>query len=158
MCSIALIFHTADVREFIQSCVDCLRPSGTLLFSVPNLDSFISSSPNNALNLPPHHVVWWSEMALRHIPECVGVELVDVLQVELEEVHYRWYARIMVEKWLADLLRFKVRPVIDRRSSYHRLSRISGRIARLTEGRLKGKRPLPAGHTVSAVYRRKEGS
>ncbi|UCF31951.1 MAG: methyltransferase domain-containing protein [bacterium] len=158
VCAFQVLEHIPDVQEFIQSCVKCLRPSGTLIFSVPSLDSFIARSPNNALNLPPHHAVWWSERALRFVPECVGVELVDVIHHELEEVHYRWYARIMAEKWLADLIRFRVRPTVDRRSSYRRLSRISGRIARLTERRLRGKRPLPAGHTVTAVYRRKEGN
>jgi SAM-dependent methyltransferase len=57
--------HVDDPKAFLNACVNCLRPGGRLIVSVPNMNGFMGYIPNEALNYPPHHMTWWSELSLQ---------------------------------------------------------------------------------------------
>ncbi len=94
VCTFQVLEHISKVKPFIQSMVDCLKPGGTLIISVPNNDSFIGTNRLNSkvLNCPPHHLGRWNESALRKLEtlfdlECIGTDLEP-----LQEIHYETYA------------------------------------------------------------------
>lgn len=66
--------HVSNPLSFLRGCVDALKPGGKLIVSVPDNSGFLSHYPNNCLNLPPHHVTWWTDQSLDYIFRAVGVD------------------------------------------------------------------------------------
>lgn len=64
VCAFQVLEHVSDVAGFIGACVRALRPGGRLVFSVPSADSFLRHNTNDILNLPPHHLTWWTDRCL----------------------------------------------------------------------------------------------
>lgn len=62
----------ADVKQFVQACVDCVKPGGFLIFSVPNNDGF--APRNTLLNYPPHHMGLWNNASLSYLAKIFRLE------------------------------------------------------------------------------------
>jgi SAM-dependent methyltransferase len=56
--------HVEDPRGFLQTVFDLLRPGGFLALSVPFRDRWPRFGVHDALDLPPHHLTWWSKRAI----------------------------------------------------------------------------------------------
>jgi SAM-dependent methyltransferase len=66
--------HVADPRALAAAMAACLRPGGLLVLSMPIWPSPHTEMPNNLVNLPPHHLTWWTEGACRALCAALGLE------------------------------------------------------------------------------------
>ncbi len=92
VCSFQVLEHVSDVHSFIESSLNCLNPKGYLIYSVSSADSFVTLVQNGILNIPPHHVTWWSDKALFNISDLFGMKLINIYHENLQEIHKDWYA------------------------------------------------------------------
>ncbi|MBS1788529.1 MAG: methyltransferase domain-containing protein [Acidobacteria bacterium] len=90
--SFQVLEHVSEIRSFIEAGLTCLKPNGLLIYSVPSADSFVSDISNGILNLPPHHVSWWTDQALKNLSKLFCIELVEIRHELLEPVHFKSYA------------------------------------------------------------------
>lgn len=153
VCAFQVLEHVSNVREFVQASIDCLRPGGLLLYSVPNTDGFISLVPNNVLNLPPHHATWWSVKSLEHLAKCFSIELLNIEHEILNEFHCRLYALTLIYECLRHVFGIE-RRLLDTSITCLILRKMSALAARLLEKGLVDPRARPLGHSVTAVYRK----
>lgn len=86
VCAFQVLEHAYDVKLFLQSAVESLKPGGLLIISVPNDESFIGES-FSCLNAPPHHVGLWSKSALCALAEHFGLEVKTILFEPLQKYH-----------------------------------------------------------------------
>jgi 2-polyprenyl-3-methyl-5-hydroxy-6-metoxy-1,4-benzoquinol methylase len=92
VCSFQVLEHIAGVTEFIENCLNTLRPGGLLIFGVPNNDGFVGVDGNAVLNMPPHHMGLWGEKSLRSLTKLFRLKL---RSIELEPLsEYGWYAAV----------------------------------------------------------------
>lgn len=153
VCSFQVLEHVFNIHSFIESCLACLKPGGLLIYSVPSADSFLSIAENNILNMPPHHVSWWSDKALRKTADIFGMEVLGLEHEKLADIHLRWYA--------TEFIRNTIKKKIDLKSNLLNNSfadKITG-IASVLMGifyakRLKNAVDRPLGHSVTIVYRK----
>jgi len=68
--------HVSDPLAFAAMAARTVKPGGTLIVSVPNLDGVISAAVNQYLNYPPHHLTWWDETSLRNLMAALDFETV----------------------------------------------------------------------------------
>jgi hypothetical protein len=67
-----------------------LKPGGKMICGVPNQESFLKHQ-DNLLNLPPHHMLHWSEASFRALEKIFPVKLERVLFEPLTEYHVVLY-------------------------------------------------------------------
>ncbi|TQI71548.1 methyltransferase family protein [Gramella sp. Hel_I_59] len=91
VCSFQVLEHISQVNSFIKSQLDCLKPSGTLVISVPNNKSFIRKTEGGILNKPPHHMGLWDERSLRNLESIFNLKVEKVFFEPLQKYHYDWY-------------------------------------------------------------------
>jgi len=99
VCSYQVLEHIADVEGVINAMVDCLKPGGLMIVSVPNNNSFIRkvTLPARILNLPPHHMGLWDEYSLRKMEEFFSVKFVACLKEPLQAIHADTYQYTLVK-------------------------------------------------------------
>jgi SAM-dependent methyltransferase len=144
--------HVPSVGRFVRECVQCLRPGGRLVVSVPAHDGFMGVELNNILDLPPHHITQWSDRCLAELPSMFDLRLVSLQHDDIAPYHRVNYLR---QKSL-DRLGFRrtdARPIHLSRS-FLAVDWLTSKAAGLW-GRLR-RPPLPAGfgHSVTACYER----
>jgi 2-polyprenyl-3-methyl-5-hydroxy-6-metoxy-1,4-benzoquinol methylase len=152
VCAFQVLEHLAHPARFLEATTSCLRPGGLLIVATPAADSFLSYTPDNALNIPPHHLSRWTDRCYRFIPRLYPLELVELRHEPLAQHHQAWYAT----SWLLYRWRGSAPPLVTQ----HFHDRMWQKLAALT-GHLLGRLPfrrgfLPRGHTVWVVYRRRE--
>ncbi len=98
VCSFQVLEHISDVHSFIKSQVDCLKPGGKLIISVPNNDSFIKLTNSVLLNKPPHHMGLWNKKSLASLPNLFKIKLDNIYFEPLQEYHINWYTNIHIEE------------------------------------------------------------
>lgn len=93
VCSFQVLEHISYVDTFIQSMIDCLKPGGILIISVPNNDSFISENrlPSKILNMPPHHLGLWKEESLINLQNIFNIKYLDKSIEPLQPALYETY-------------------------------------------------------------------
>jgi SAM-dependent methyltransferase len=124
--------HVEDPRGFLQTLFDWIRPGGFLALSVPYRDRWPRFGVDEAWDLPPHHLTWWSKQAIMETLHRTGFQVHDI--------HTGW----MVGE---EIILVKVRfGLIDRlfRSTQSSKSQVEaiGRIALVASGMMKMKRLL----------------
>ncbi len=87
VCTFQVLEHISDVMPFINSAIKCLKPSGKLIVSVPNNDSYIKDLPLNILNLPPHHMGLWDKTSLTNLGKITGLKLKSIHYEPLAPIH-----------------------------------------------------------------------
>ncbi len=137
---IQVLEHIYDVRAFLESCRQLLKPGGKLILSVPNNDGFVGAQ-EIPLNMPPHHMGRWNRRSLLSIAEILNLELLTVEVEPLQEADTGWYQSWMEQKYLPQS---KVL-----RSLYYRLGISSG-----IRNWLADNRETLMGHTILAAYRK----
>ncbi|MBW4472825.1 MAG: methyltransferase domain-containing protein [Stenomitos rutilans HA7619-LM2] len=156
VCAFQVLEHVADILSFITASIDCLKPGGFIIYSVPSSDSFLSVAVNNILNMPPHHVSCWSDKCLRFIGHKFGLEIIDIKHEKLAEEHKNWYLSTVIMESLRQ--RFGLKHSLIERSLKHKLlatiAAFGGSF--LVEG-LKNPNLLPNGHSAIAVYQKPKG-
>ena len=159
VCAFQVLEHVADIKSFIESSIKCLKPNGILIYSVPSADSFISLAPNGILNkplnMPPHHLSWWSDKALFNITDLFGIQLIDIYHEELADIHKQWYAYTVSMRAINNLLG-RTQPLLDRTLKTNFLMILAYIAGFFYKQGLDDKRILPRGHSVTAVYRKSD--
>ncbi len=145
--------HVPEVDSFIRSSVKCLKRGGVLIYSVPSADSFVATDKDNILNMPPHHLTWWSDRCLRNIAPMFGLLLIDMEHEELAVYHKRWFATRLVYESLLNI--FRMENTFSHHSMSHwLLSKCASFGGLIIERGLTDARFLPKGHSVTVVYRK----
>jgi 2-polyprenyl-3-methyl-5-hydroxy-6-metoxy-1,4-benzoquinol methylase len=153
VCAFQVLEHVSDIRKFIDESVQCLKPGGLLIYSVPSADSFVSLIPNPTLNLPPHHVSHWPDSTLRNITNLFPLELVEMEHETLAGVNKPSYAATISVQAINNLIGRKYKPLdfsfIGR--AIRKIAHVAGKFyARGLQDPLL----LPRGHSVTVVYRK----
>lgn len=152
VCNFQVLEHVRSPFLFLKSSVECLKKGGLLIVSVPSDDSFFKSTVNAYLNLPPHHASRWSDSTLRYLSGLFNLEVVTIYHEKLSRVHYRWYARVLVENTVRNFFRRKFREVDL--SIAQKLIKFVG--LALSPFVFLGKiaKIKPTGHSVVVVYKK----
>ena len=159
VCSFQVQEHVSDVRSFLSGSIDCLKPGGLLIVSVPAADSFVSLSTNLILNMPPHHVTWWSDKSLESISDIFGLEMIKLKHDKLADRHVAWYLSTVLWNSLNVVLGRSPR-LIDTSLFGRVVNRFGWVLGHLLApiyvlGRVD-KNMRPYGHSVTAIYRKRE--
>jgi 2-polyprenyl-3-methyl-5-hydroxy-6-metoxy-1,4-benzoquinol methylase len=93
VCSFQVLEHISDVHSFIKSMIECLKPGGKLIISVPNNDTFYRENrlPSKILNMPPHHLGLWTEKSLKNLSQIFEISFIDKDLEPLQEASYETY-------------------------------------------------------------------
>jgi 2-polyprenyl-3-methyl-5-hydroxy-6-metoxy-1,4-benzoquinol methylase len=155
VCAFQVLEHISDPNSFIDTSLKCLKPGGLLIYSVPSADSFISLAKNNILNMPPHHVTWWSDKSLEYIGQKYNLKFIEVHHEKLSNLHKQWYASTLASISLYELLNISQgNLLIEKRLIHKILSKLASLIGRMLTLGLKDDRILPFGHSVTGVYQK----
>lgn len=148
--SFQVLEHVQRPREFIESMINCLKPNGVLIISVPNEDSFLKYTKNTVLNMPPHHITRWSYFTMEFLPKLFDINLIQIYQEPLQEYHKIWYLTTLFTN---AILRNDPNILIDLSLKYRILNKIGSIIAKILCRGLR-EELLPKGHTMVAVYKK----
>lgn len=107
VCHFQVLEHVPDVAGFMRACVDLLRPGGMLVVTVPAEDSFVGLASGVWLNMPPHHVTRWSDLALTRLYERLDCLPPTLWHESVASYHADWYQSVVRQYALA---RFGNRP------------------------------------------------
>lgn len=140
--------HAADPRAFLEGCLGCLEPDGTLILAVPSDDSFVGSAVNNWLNMPPHHATRWSDRTLKFIADEFDLALVTLVHEPISTFHERWAVNVVWQERIRRVLRRRT-PIVDTSLSHRFFAKAGDQLASRILRNLKP----DWGHTVMAVYR-----
>jgi len=89
VCSFQVLEHIANVKEFINSALAVLKPTGKLIISVPNNDSFIIKTNDLIVtNAPPHHMGLWNHNSLIKLQIYFNMQLESVFFEPLQDYHH----------------------------------------------------------------------
>ena len=121
--------------------IDCLRPGGKLIISVPNNDSFIKDNPlpSKILNMPPHHMGLWGNESLSKLCnifplECIELKIEPLQPSQMDTYLYTLVKRILFNSDLLVKIYWKIR--------FHLLLRP---LVRLLASRITG-------HSIMGIY------
>jgi 2-polyprenyl-3-methyl-5-hydroxy-6-metoxy-1,4-benzoquinol methylase len=155
VCAFQVLEHIGDPAFFIEASLKSLKSGGLLIYSVPSADSFISLAKNNILNMPPHHVTWWSDKCLEYVSQKYNLKIIEIYHERLSDIHKRWYVSTLVCMSLYELLNIsKGNLLIEKRLIHQILSKLAGLIGRILVLGLKDERVLPRGHSVTVIYQK----
>lgn len=155
VCSFQVLEHVSEIKSFIESSLACLRAGGFLIYSVPSADSFVGQVRNGILNLPPHHVSWWSDESLQNLAKLFHLELVEIRPEPLDKIHCKTYAFSQAVRMLELVLARRGR-LIDRSMIHKLISFLALPAALLHYLSVKLGVVQVRGHSVTAVYRKVE--
>ncbi|MDA0265668.1 MAG: class I SAM-dependent methyltransferase [Cyanobacteria bacterium] len=145
--SFQVLEHLSSPCSFIQGCIDCLKPGGRLILSVPSQDGFASLSSNHTLDMPPHHVTHWSEKTLREVAIIFGLKCLSIAHEPVAPYHYQWAKSLVIQSWIKKKLGIKHR-LLEDRLVVELIERISNKLSTQLDINLSKIK----GHTVVAVY------
>jgi|694.fasta_scaffold49314_4 2-polyprenyl-3-methyl-5-hydroxy-6-metoxy-1,4-benzoquinol methylase len=153
VCAFQVLEHVTNVHEFIQSCLDCLKPGGKLIFAVPSEDAFLGLQADNILNMPPHHATRWTDRCLENVAKIFKLSVFYIQHDDLSGTHSRAFSTSLVQHGLRTVFKIPLRVLDDKFLSFpvkifvKTLSMVIQTYLRLFPMRLFG-------HSVTVVYRK----
>jgi SAM-dependent methyltransferase len=159
VCAFQVLEHVANPATFIDACIRCLKPGGLLIYSVPNLDSYLAYSPNAVLNMPPHHVTWWIEPAFRYVAANFGMDICAIDRERLADIHVGQYAAVLSRETLLRCLGLKSqsqsqRILLNRSLPFKIVNKLAVLVSQPLAKVLKDVHLLPIGHSITVVLRK----
>jgi SAM-dependent methyltransferase len=148
--SFQVLEHVEDPRGLFASLVGATRPGGTLIVSVPNADSFPGASENVYLNMPPHHLTWWTKQSLLWLGAQFDLGLVDC-HID-RAATLADFTEIFFKSRLNRLLRCK--PALLRPGLADRAANFAFRALGYAVSPGLPPHIMPAGHSITMVWRR----
>jgi 2-polyprenyl-3-methyl-5-hydroxy-6-metoxy-1,4-benzoquinol methylase len=135
VCCFQVLEHVYDVRGFITACLSALKPSGLLIFGVPNNASFLRYADQAVLNRPPHHMGLWTPKSLSKLPKVFNIALKRIELEPLAEID--WYCAVMEQRFMPRRMR----------AIYYKMGfdNVARTLIKLSSARI-------AGHTVLGAY------
>ena len=100
--SFQVMEHVTVPKEIIAAQVRCLKKGGKLIVSVPNNDGFYGKV-SDINNLPPHHMIRWTERSLLYLEQLYDLKVVQVLREPLRKEHVPLYCWSKYRDWRKDL-------------------------------------------------------
>lgn len=153
VCSFQVLEHVINPISFIENSIACCKRGGYLIFSVPAHDSFIRYSRNNILNMSPHHLTHWPDMAFKYIEERYRVELIELKHESLDMIHRRWFFNILGENLIKNLFCLKNHNLLIAQSFSEKILYKCGKLfGYLLSKNIDNRLFIPVGHTVSAIF------
>ena len=95
VCNFQVLEHVPQPRTFLEDCIRALRPGGKLIIAVPAEDSFLQVAQNEYLNMPPHHLLRWTDDALRSITTEFGLKLEAIWHEPVASFHEAWHQLVL---------------------------------------------------------------
>lgn len=78
VCAFQVLEHVPNVQEFLGQMLDCLKPGGSLVISVPNCEPYICRNHwYGVSNLPPHHMGLWNIESLTKLTDYFPMEVIS---------------------------------------------------------------------------------
>lgn len=153
VCLFQVLEHVVDLQSFLRACLSCLRPGGHLIFSVPNARSFLGYQPDNILNMPPHHVTWWTELPIRYLAKDLDLAVETIVEDIVEPFYSRDFVKTLAVNYLRRL--FRVRTKFELEGWSYRARRYAAAIAaRLLTPGLAEIGSVARGHSITAVLKK----
>ena len=153
VCAFQVLEHVSEIHSFIKSSITCLKPGGLLIYSVPSADSYLSLASNSILNMPPHHVSWWSDACLKYVARMFRLDIISIEHEELAEIHKKSYAAFMALQVIKNLIGFKG-SLLDRSLKYRLSAKVAAWAGKFLEKGLIDPSMLPVGQSVTVVYQK----
>ncbi|GBL12548.1 ubiquinone biosynthesis O-methyltransferase [Microcystis aeruginosa Sj] len=153
VCAFQVLEHISDIYTFIEASIECLKPGGILIYSVPSYDSFSKYVSNFFLDMPPHHVTRWTDTSLKNITKYFPIENLEIWHEPLQEVHKSFYATTIVKLALFKFLGKDIRN-IDFGITYKILDIVSRIIGKIFAKGLISSELFPRGISVVSIYRK----
>jgi len=96
-CGFQVLEHVADPLGMAAAMVRCLRPGGLLVLAMPLRGGLLNQIPNCLLNLPPHHLSWWTAEAAEALAGTLGLQVVRTGPLAACRAHARmaWLIRLL---------------------------------------------------------------
>ena len=107
ICSFQVLEHVPNPKQFIDAAVQLLKPGGTLIFCVPNAESFLRHQ-SNLLDLPPHHMTQWSVASFQALEHLFPLKLEQIAIEPLAEYHVLGYLNTCRDYWRSRSPLFKL--------------------------------------------------
>ncbi len=79
VCSFQVLEHVIDPASFIEASLACLKPGGLLVYSTPNTEFGPNRRREDAFDLPPHHMSYFSHDSYRRIADLLGLKIVMIV-------------------------------------------------------------------------------
>lgn len=90
VCSFQVLEHVPNPKDFINWSMQMLKPGGKLIYCVPNSESFLKYQ-YNLLDMPPHHMLQWSEVSFKALENIFPIKLEKVIYEPLPSYHVSGY-------------------------------------------------------------------
>jgi SAM-dependent methyltransferase len=103
VCSFQVLEHVPNPKDFIQWSIQMLKPGGKLIYCVPNSESFLKYQ-YNLLDMPPHHMLQWSEFSFRALEKIFPIKLEKLIFEPLAQYHVSAYLATYAKRFRATLL------------------------------------------------------
>ena len=97
VCAFQVLEHIPEPESFFRACIDALTPTGKLILTVPAEDSFLALATNLYLNMPPHHALRWSDLALRNIATREGLNVMQIWHEPVATYHDQMRANVLAK-------------------------------------------------------------
>lgn len=153
LCAFQVLEHIPRPGAFLEACIAAVRPGGRIVLSVPCADSFLRHNTNDILNLPPHHLTWWSDRCLRGLEASFPLRLLELRHTTLSEDGDRsLFLKVLIGTALFKARHGKEPGLINLSPEYLDLRPEIFEMCRLLEPGFVSPRMEPPGKTVLAVY------
>lgn len=92
VCSFQVLEHVDKPLHFLRNLITLCAMDGIIIVTVPNKESFLKHE-SNLLDLPPHHMTRWNELALRYLEGLLPIKLIKLRLEPLAPYHITSYLR-----------------------------------------------------------------
>jgi 2-polyprenyl-3-methyl-5-hydroxy-6-metoxy-1,4-benzoquinol methylase len=155
VCSFQVLEHISDIQSFVAASISCVKSGGYLIYSIPSADSFVSSWTNNVLNMPPHHMTWWSDKALTYLADHFNLEVIGLHHDKLSDLHKKPYSSLLLQEALKRQIGWESNKILDLSIGQKIINKVSAFGGKLIEKGLSNSKLCPLGHSVTIVYQKK---
>lgn len=92
--SFQVLEHIANPLPFLESTINCLKPGGLLILSVPNSD-ILFNRRHNIFNMPPHHMLGWTNSSFISLQALFPLKLIKIAYEPLSKIHFDLHLNIV---------------------------------------------------------------
>lgn len=150
LCYFQVLEHIRNPYEFIRDSLKLLKKNGLLIISVPSSESYIRFRPNSFLNMPPHHLSWWSKKSLFKISEIFNLEIISHEHHILDDVQLQFF----IESFLYRLISInKNTKLVDHSKKWKIIEFLSKYLAKALKTFKIKESFRPFGDSITFVYR-----